>query len=88
MLNGDWQRAITNIYFILLNNMGKDEALKYIIEITQYPGRYESYVMGAIATELLIVKKFATSPMGLIDEYKKRNVADLFALFKPNTNKC
>ena len=42
----------------------------------------------AIATELLIKKKFATSPMGLLDEYRKRNVADLFALFKPNTNKC
>ena len=88
MITGNWQRSITNIYFLLLNSMSKDEVLKYIIEITQYPGRFESYVMGAIVTELLITKKFATSPMGLLDEYKKRNVADLFALFKPNTNKC
>lgn len=88
MLTGNWQKSITDIYFLLLGRMGKDDAINHIIEITQYPGRFEGYVMGAIATELLIKKKFATSPMGLLDEYKKRNVADFFALFKPNTNKC
>ena len=56
--------------------------------IVGYPGKFESYVMGALATEQLIARKFATSPMGLLDEYKKRNLADFFALFKPNTNKC
>ena len=88
MLQSNWQRQLSEIYIFLLSRMGKDDAINHLIEITQYPGRYESYVMGAIATELLIKKKFATSPLGLLDEYKKRNVADLFALYKPNTNKC
>lgn len=88
LLAKNWQKAISDIYFLLLGQMGRDETIKYLIEITQYPGRFESFVMGAIATELLIKKKFATSPLGLLDEYKKRNVADFFALFKPNKNKC
>lgn len=88
MLQNNWQRRLSEIYLFCLSRMGKDDAIKYLIEITQYPGRFESFIMGAIATELLIKKKFATSPMGLLDEYRKRNVADLFALFKPNTNKC
>ena len=49
--------------------VGALPTIKYLIEITQYPGRFESFVMGAIVTELLIKKKFATSPMGLLDEY-------------------
>ena len=88
MLLPNWKKQLSDIYILCLSRMGKDDAIKHLIEITQFPGRYESYVMGAIATEFLIKKKFATSPMGLIDEYKKRNVADFFALFKPNTNKC
>lgn len=88
MLQPNWQKSLSEIYIFALSRMDKDDAVKHLIEITQYPGRYESYVMGAIATELLIRKRFATSPLGLLDEYKKRNVADLFALFKPNTNKC
>lgn len=88
MLKNNWQERLSEIYLYCLSRMGKDDAIKHLIEITQYPGRYESYIMGAIVTELLIKKKFATSPMGLLDEYKKRNVADFFALFKPNTNKC
>lgn len=88
MLQKNWQYRISEIYIHCLSQMGQDDAINHLIEITQYPGRFESYVMGAIATELLIKKKFATSPMGLLDEYRKRNVADLFALYKPNTNKC
>jgi hypothetical protein len=88
LLQPDWQKQLSDIYILCLGLMGKDDAINHLIEITQYPGRFESYVMGAIVTELLIKKKFATSPLGLLDEYKKRNVADFFALFKPNTNKC
>lgn len=88
LLHGNWQESLTKIYHTLLNNFPKEDAMRLMILITQYPGKFESYIMGALATEQLIVKKFATSPMGLIDEYKKRNVADFFGLFKPNTNKC
>lgn len=88
MLQPNWQKQLSNIYLFCLSRMEKDDAIRHLIEITQYPGRFESHVMGAIVTELLIKKKFATSPLGLLDEYKKRNVADFFALFKPNTNKC
>lgn len=88
LLHGNYQNGLTKIYNTLLNNFPKEEALRLMILITQYPGKFESYVMGALATEQLIVKKFATSPMGLIDEYKKRNVSDFYCLFKPNTNKC
>jgi len=88
LFGGNWQRSLDEIYIFLLSCMSKKEAINYLIELSQYPGRYESYVIGAIATELLIKKKFATNPMGLLDEYKKRNVADFFALFKKNTNKC
>lgn len=87
-LCGNWQKALDDIYIILLSCMRKDEAINNLIELSQYPGRYESYIIGAIATELLIKKKFATNPMGLLDEYKKRNVSDFFALFKKNKNKC
>ena len=88
MLQGNWRKSLTDIYLFCLGIMKKEDAIQYLVEITQYPGRYESYIMGAIVTELLIKKKFATTPQGLLDEYKKRNVADLFALYKPNTNKC
>ena len=88
LLDGNWQDNLSRLYVYLLAHFTQEEALNYLILITQYPGKFESYVMGAIVTELLIAKKFATCPMGLLDEYKKRNVADLFALFKPNTNPC
>ena len=88
LLHGNWQDSLTKMYYFLLGHFSKQEATRLMIMITQYPGKFESYVMGALATEQLIVKKFATSPMGLLDEYKKRNLADFFALFKPNTNPC
>lgn len=88
LLHGNYQESLSKMYYFLLGHFSKQEATRLMILITQYPGRYESYVMGALATEQLIVKKFATSPMGLLDEYKKRNLSDFFALFKPNTNPC
>ncbi len=88
LLHGNWQDSLTKMYYFLLGHFSKQEATRLMIMITQYPGKFESYVMGALATEQLIHKKFATSPMGLLDEYKKRNLADFFALFKPNTNPC
>lgn len=88
LISGNWQDSLSKIYIYLLGHFSKEEAIRYLVMIVGYPGKFESYVMGALATEQLIARKFATSPMGLLDEYKKRNLADFFALFKPNTNKC
>ena len=88
LFEGNWQANFSKLACQLLGFFSKDEATRLMKTISQYPGKFEGYILGAFATELLIEKKFATSPLGLIDEYKKRNLADFMGLFRPNTNKC
>ena len=88
LFEGNWQANFSKLACQLLGFFSKDEATRLMKIISQYPGKFEGYILGAFATELLIEKKFATSPLGLLDEYKKRNLADFMGLFRPNTNKC
>lgn len=82
LLKSNYKKALKQLYVYLLGQYSQDNALKIIIKITQFPMLYESCVMGAIATELLIKKGFAGSPMDLLNKYKKVNCGDFFALYK------
>ena len=72
------EKASAKVYNYLLGIMPKDAATNYLIYMTQYPGLLESYIFGAIATEETINQGFASSPLGLLDEYKRVNLGDFF----------
>ena len=74
----NFAKDINKLYLYLLGIMPKDVAQYYIIRLTQYPGDLESHVMGAIATEELINKGFASSPWNLLNTYKLVNLGDFF----------
>ena len=81
-LAGNFEKGYMRAYNFLLGILPKDEATKYLILMTQYPGYLESYLFGAIATEESINKGFASSPLNLINSYKNVNLGDFFFEYK------
>lgn len=73
-----WGKSIDKTYLYLLSIMDKKQAMSYIRDLTQYPGLLESHVFGALATEQLINRKFASSPENLLKVYKTINLGDFF----------
>ncbi len=87
LLKGNYKRSLENLNMYLLSVYPANKAKQLMITLTQYVGLFESYVMGALATEFLIDKGFAGSPADLLCKYRKVNCGDFFSLYIKNKNK-
>lgn len=87
LLKGNYKHSLEELNRYLLSMFPADQAHQILITITQYAGLFESYVMGGLATELLIEKGFASSPVDLLNKYKKVDCGDFFGLYLQKANK-
>lgn len=77
----NYDLALTQCFNYMLSVMPHAQATQNLLALTQKIGLVESYVLGGIATELIIKQGFATSPMDLLRKYRKQNLGDFFALY-------
>lgn len=82
----NYNTAIEQSYIYMLTKMSKEQAFNNLLYLTQKIGIIESYVLGGIATELVIHSGWATSPMDLLRKYRKVNLGDFFALYRKSRN--
>ncbi len=77
----NYKRALNDIYRYLLSIYPNNKVMEIMIVLTQYAGLFESYIMGGLATEKLIDKGFAGSPVDLLNQYKRVDCGDYFGLY-------
>lgn len=82
----NYNTAIEQCYIHMLTRMSHEQAFNNLLYLTQKVGIIESYVLGGIATELVIENGWATSPMDLLRKYRKVNLGDYFALYRKTRN--
>jgi hypothetical protein len=80
-------KAYEDIYIYLLGRYPKSKAIDYMLDYTQYPGNYLSYVLGAFATEEAINSEFANNPVDYLKTLSSINCGDFFALYHPKIQK-
>lgn len=78
----NYNTAVEQCYLYMLTKMSRQQAFNNLLYLTQKIGMVESYILGGIATELVINQGFATSPMDLLVKYRKVNLGDFFALYR------
>ena len=57
--------------------------MTYMINYTQYPGHFMSYILGGFATDLVIKNGFANTPIDYLNSLRTINCGDFFALYSP-----
>ena len=83
LLKKNLDKGLEDVYIYLLGKYPKSKAIEYMLDYTQYPGRYMSYVLGAFATELVMHSDFAHNPIDYLNTIKSINCGDFFALYTP-----
>lgn len=83
LLKNNWEKSYENIYVYLLGKYPKQKAIDYMIDYSQYPAHYLSYILGEIAIELCIEKGFANNPIDFLQTLSSINCGDFFALYSP-----
>lgn len=78
----NYNTAIEQCYIYMLTKMPQKQAFDNLLYLTQKVGLVESYILGGIATELIIENGWATSPMDLLRKYRKVNLGDFIALYR------
>lgn len=81
MFDKNLSTGYSNLYSYCLSKFNKEKAQRYLIELSQYAGRFESYILGGLATEFVIDNGFAISPYHLLNKYREVNAGDFFALY-------
>jgi len=87
LLNKNLEKGYEAVYIYLLSKYTKAKALEYMLDYTQYPGHYMSYILGAFATEETIVKGFAYSPHDYLESLSTINCGDFFSLYHPKVQR-
>ena len=87
LLRKNLQKGYENIYVYLLGKYAKNKALDYMLDYTQYPCHYLSYILGEFATESAIKKGFAYNPIDYINTLRTINCGDFFAIYHPSMQK-
>jgi len=87
LMNNNLEKAYEDAYIYLLGRYPKVKAIDYLLDYTQYPGHYLSYVMGAVAIEQCIIKGFAHNPVDFLNTISNVNCGDYFALYSPKMQK-
>lgn len=87
LLQKNLEKAYEDIYIYLLGEYPKAKAIQYMLDYTQYPCHYISYVLGGFATDLVIKNDFANNPVDYLHALRTINGGDFFALFSPKMQK-
>lgn len=87
LLQKNLEKAYEDIYIYLLGEYPKAKAIQYMLDYTQYPCHYMSYVLGGFATDLVIKNDFANNPVDYLHTLRTINGGDFFALFSPKMQK-
>ena len=87
LLKNNLKKGYENTYIYLLTKYTKTKAIEYMLDYTQYPAHYMSYVMGGFATEEIIDTGFAFNPVDYLKTLRTINCGDFFALFSPKMQK-
>lgn len=83
LLKNRLEKSYHDIYLYLLTKYTKEKAISYMLDYSQYPGHYLSYVLGAFAIESAIEGGFATSPIDFLYGLSQINCGDFFAIMTP-----
>lgn len=83
LLKKNLAKAYDNIYVYLLGKYPRTKAINFMIDYTQYPAHYLSYILGEFAIENCIDNGFAVSPLDFMETIREINVGDFFALYSP-----
>ena len=83
LLSKKLDKAYEDIYVFLLGEYPKQRAMTYMLNYTQYPGHYMSYILGGFATDLVIKNGFANTPYDYLKSLRTINCGDFFALYSP-----
>ncbi len=87
LLSKKLDKAYEDIYVYLLGLYPKQKVMSYIINYTQFPGHYMSYILGGFATDLVIKNGFANTPIDYLNSLRTINCGDFFALYSPKMQK-
>jgi len=87
LLKNNLEKCYEDTYIYLLGKYSKDKAINYMLDYTQYPGHYLSYVLGALAIDLSIQRGFAHNPIDFLNTMSNINCGDYFALYSPKMQK-
>ena len=66
------------LYQLLLNTYDKSIAIKLLKQISQYPAKFESRILGALATEIVIDSGYAINPNNYLERLKLSNITNYF----------
>lgn len=83
LLKKNLAKAYDNIYVYLLGKYPRTKAINFMVDYTQYPAHYLSYILGEFAIENCIDNGFADSPLNFMETIKEMNMGDFFALYSP-----
>ena len=87
LLNKNTEKGLERAYVYLLGKYPKAKAIDYLLDYTQYPGHYLSYVLGCFATEMCINEGFAHNPVDYLKTLSEINCGDFFAIYHPKIQK-
>ena len=87
LLNKNMAKGYEDVYVYLLGRYPKSKALEYMLDYTQYPGHYLSYVLGGLAFNQMMIHNFATTPEDLLKSLAHINCGDHFAIYHPKVQK-
>lgn len=80
-------KSYERILVYLLGKYPKNKAMDFMLDYTQYPCHYLSYVLGAFAIQSTIAKGFAHSPVDFLETLRTIDCGDYFALYHPKEQK-
>lgn len=87
LLKKHLEKSYENINVYLLGKYTKAKAQQYLLDYTQYPGHYMSYILGELAIEFSMQKGFGHSPVDYLHSLSQVNCGDFFALYSPRMQK-
>ena len=87
LLNKNLEKGLERAYVYLLGKYTKAKAIDYMLDYTQYPGHYLSYILGCFATEMCINEGFAHNPVDYLKTLQNINCGDFFAIYHPKMQK-
>ena len=87
LLSKKLEKAYEDIYVYLLGLYPKQRAMTFMLNYTQYPGHYMSYILGGFATDIVIKNGFANTPIDYLNSLRTINCGDFFALYSPKRQK-
>lgn len=87
LLEKNIEKGYEHTYNYLLSKYPKKKAIDYMLDYSQYPGHYLSYVLGAFAIDTAIRFGFASTPVEFLNNLSSVNCGDYLCLYTPKMQK-